>query len=256
MSAPTLSAPTPLGGRPAAIFLTGGTGKVARQLAPLLAGPFVTDPIPVLLGSRSGTTPDALRYAAVPFDWSNPSTWPPALARLRDLAAASRAGPLPGPRGSGRRQHGEDAEDDDDDDEDAGPGFDDPGADTAVFIVVPSLVEPGGMVAAFIDMARAKARATRFVLLSASPIEEDGPAMGQVHRRLRERGDKGEIDWAVLRPTWFQGTLPWLVSISTRFNWFLTRPRARVLHQVTIPCPCPLLHQLGVLVHAFESFQI
>ncbi|KAH8682273.1 hypothetical protein BX600DRAFT_448127, partial [Xylariales sp. PMI_506] len=28
--------------------------------------------------------------------------------------------------------------------------------------------------------------------------------MGKVHTYLRELGDRGEIEWAVLRPTWFQ----------------------------------------------------
>lgn len=167
--------------RPAAVFVTGGTGKVARQLAPLLAGPFASEPIPVLLGSRSGGTPDASRYAGVAFDWGNPSSWRPALAQLRELAAAnSNKGDFY------------------DDDDHTGPA-------TAVFLIVPSIVEPGGMVSAFIDLAREKANARRFVLLSASLIEDGGPAMGQVHRGLRERGEKGEIEWAVLRPTWFQG---------------------------------------------------
>jgi festuclavine dehydrogenase len=29
--------------------------------------------------------------------------------------------------------------------------------------------------------------------------------MGGVHALLKERGDRGEFEWAVLRPTWFQG---------------------------------------------------
>ena len=39
----------------------------------------------------------------------------------------------------------------------------------------------------------------RFVLLSGSPIEAGGPAMGEVHAWLQTSG----VDWAVLRPSWF-----------------------------------------------------
>ncbi|KAM7208108.1 hypothetical protein V8F20_001654 [Naviculisporaceae sp. PSN 640] len=44
----------------------------------------------------------------------------------------------------------------------------------------------------------------RFVLQSASCIEPGGPAMGKVHGYFRELGSRGEIEWAVLRPSWFQ----------------------------------------------------
>lgn len=54
-----------------------------------------------------------------------------------------------------------------------------------------------------IDYARSR-DATRFVLQSASSIEAGGPTMGKVHAYLRELGQRGEVDWAVLRPTWFQ----------------------------------------------------
>ncbi|WP_313803232.1 ergot alkaloid biosynthesis protein [Sphingobium sp.] len=39
----------------------------------------------------------------------------------------------------------------------------------------------------------------RFVLLSASSIEEGGPAMGNVHAYLKQKAP----EWAVLRPSWF-----------------------------------------------------
>jgi festuclavine dehydrogenase len=74
----------------------------------------------------------------------------------------------------------------------------------AVFIVAPYVGDPGPLAAEFIDLARAK-RVRRFVLLSASLVPDGGPAMGQIHKYLRELGDKGELEWAVLRPTWFQG---------------------------------------------------
>jgi len=39
----------------------------------------------------------------------------------------------------------------------------------------------------------------RFVLLSASSVEEGGPAMGSVHAYLKDKAP----EWAVLRPSWF-----------------------------------------------------
>lgn len=138
------------------ILLLGGTGKVAGQIAPLLHPTY-----PVLLASRSGTSPDSTKYTGVKFDWNDKSTWDQALS----------AGPTPV---------------------------------TSVFIVAPGMLEPGPVAREFIDLAREKG-ATRFVLLSGSPVEDGGPAMGKIHQTLRELGDKGELEWAVLRPTWFQG---------------------------------------------------
>jgi ergot alkaloid biosynthesis protein len=43
----------------------------------------------------------------------------------------------------------------------------------------------------------------RFVLLSGSPIEAGGPAMGKVHAWLQTSG----AEWAVLRPSWFMENL-------------------------------------------------
>lgn len=43
----------------------------------------------------------------------------------------------------------------------------------------------------------------RFVLLSASSLEENGPMMGAVHSWLRENAP----EWAVLRPSWFMQNL-------------------------------------------------
>lgn len=69
------------------------------------------------------------------------------------------------------------------------------------------MLESGSAAAAFVDLARTKFGVKRFVLQSSTAIEEGGPAMGKVHTLLKERGDRGEIGWAVLRPSWFQGEL-------------------------------------------------
>jgi ergot alkaloid biosynthesis protein len=58
--------------------------------------------------------------------------------------------------------------------------------------------DPHPVMAAFIDRALASG-VRRFVLLSASSLPEGGPAMGSVHRLLRETAP----EWSVLRPTWF-----------------------------------------------------
>lgn len=54
----------------------------------------------------------------------------------------------------------------------------------------------------FIDLAVQKG-VKRFVLLSASSIEPGGQATGKVHEYLVKLG----VDYFVIRPTWFMGTL-------------------------------------------------
>lgn len=75
----------------------------------------------------------------------------------------------------------------------------------AVLLVEPGAPDQPQKMKALIDLARTKGGASRFVLLSASSIEEDGVLMGKTHRYLHELGDAGEVEWAVLRPTWFNG---------------------------------------------------
>lgn len=73
----------------------------------------------------------------------------------------------------------------------------------SVFIVAPGYTSPGEMARKFITQARGNGT-RRFVLLSSSQFWEDSPALGEVHKVLREMGDKEEVEWAVMRPTWFQ----------------------------------------------------
>lgn len=66
------------------------------------------------------------------------------------------------------------------------------------------LVAPDGSAASLLAMAPFIERAIRsgvrrLVLLSSSAIEEGGPAMGGLHRQLRQSAP----EWAVLRPSWF-----------------------------------------------------
>ncbi|KAI1798762.1 NAD(P)-binding protein [Daldinia bambusicola] len=77
----------------------------------------------------------------------------------------------------------------------------------ATLISTVYLVAPRGdaqdTIKKFVDLALSKG-AQRFVLLSASVVDEGGPIFGKVHTYLRELGEAGKIGWAVLRPTWFQ----------------------------------------------------
>ncbi|MGW8327538.1 NmrA family NAD(P)-binding protein [Streptomyces sp. NPDC055897] len=58
--------------------------------------------------------------------------------------------------------------------------------------------DPAAVMLPFLRQARA-AGVERAVLLSASAIEEGGPAVGKVHQALPELFEQ----WAVLRPSWF-----------------------------------------------------
>jgi festuclavine dehydrogenase len=75
---------------------------------------------------------------------------------------------------------------------------------SAIFLVGPPIIEMYDPMKTFIDLAVRKG-VKRFVLLSASLLDvADGPAMSRVSKYLSE----GVEEWAVLRPTWFMGTLP------------------------------------------------
>lgn len=74
---------------------------------------------------------------------------------------------------------------------------------SAAYLVPPPIFDLAPPMIKFVDFARQRG-VKRFVLLSASTIEKGGPAMGQVHAYLESLGS---IEYAVLRPTWFMGTL-------------------------------------------------
>lgn len=74
----------------------------------------------------------------------------------------------------------------------------------AVYIISPGMMDPLPTVRKFVGLAR-EAGSRRFVLQSGSPVPEGGPATGAIQKYLHELGDQGLIEWASLRPTWFQG---------------------------------------------------
>lgn len=75
---------------------------------------------------------------------------------------------------------------------------------SAIFLVGPPIIDMFTPMKTFIDLALSKG-VKRFALLSASLLDvADGPAMSRVSKYLSEKVP----EWAVLRPTWFMGTLP------------------------------------------------
>ncbi|MGB3337385.1 MAG: NAD(P)H-binding protein [Devosia sp.] len=90
----------------------------------------------------------------------------------------------------------------------------------AVYLVAPpGAVDPLSVMLPFLQQAL-QSGVTRFVLLSASSLEEGGPMMGQVHAWLRRNAPS----WVVLRPTWFmqnfseQQHLPTIVGEDAIFS--------------------------------------
>ncbi|KAK3310647.1 uncharacterized protein B0T15DRAFT_564552 [Chaetomium strumarium] len=73
----------------------------------------------------------------------------------------------------------------------------------AVYIIAPPSLNAEALMNGFVDFARDRG-VRRFVLQSASCVEAGGLLMGKVHAYLRELGQRDEVEWAVLRPTWFQ----------------------------------------------------
>lgn len=91
---------------------------------------------------------------------------------------------------------------------------------TAVYLVAPpGVVDPLSTMMPFLQRALEKG-VTRFVLLSASSLEENGPMMGAVHGWLRLNAPS----WIVLRPTWFmqnfseQQHLPTILADDTIYS--------------------------------------
>ena len=69
----------------------------------------------------------------------------------------------------------------------------------SIYLVAPSgVAEPLPVMTPFLEQA-IRTGVRRFVLLSASSLEVDGPMMGAVHAWLRDHAPQ----WVALRPTWF-----------------------------------------------------
>ncbi|KAK0731149.1 hypothetical protein B0H67DRAFT_597086 [Lasiosphaeris hirsuta] len=127
---------------------------------------------PALAASRNGDGANG-----VVFDWEDHKTWE------NPFKAAAKASKKGGDEMT--RNSGSDSE------------------IKSVFLLAPPMLDSAPIMMEFVDFARQRG-AHRFVLLSASAIEAGGPAMGKIHAYLRELGCRCEVDWAVLRPTWFR----------------------------------------------------
>lgn len=69
----------------------------------------------------------------------------------------------------------------------------------SIYLIAPSgVAEPLPVMIPFMKQAMRRG-VRRFVLLSASSLDADGPMMGTVHAWLRDHAP----EWVVLRPTWF-----------------------------------------------------
>jgi hypothetical protein len=174
-----------------AILVLGGTGTVGSRLVRQLLRSDNSNTT-ILVASRNGnnnkiTNPsDDDRVQHVPFDWTNTDTWASPFA----------------PNTSQRL-----------------------GVGAVYLIAPPGALDADRLMTEFVDFARARG-ARRFVLQSASSIEAGGPAMGKVHAYLRGLGQRGEVEWAVLRPTWFQG------ASHTFCPWALCSNEKRLREQV------------------------
>ncbi|KAK3335404.1 hypothetical protein B0T19DRAFT_470677 [Cercophora scortea] len=151
------------------ILVLGGTGTVGSRIVSQLTALRQ----PVLGASRKGTGDQGV---GVVFKWQDRATWD---NPFKAAAVATT------------------------NNDDSGSGGSGSGSIRAVYLIAPPVLDSAGVMMEFVDFARAKG-VRRFVLQSASAIESGGPAMGMVHAYLRELGQQGEVDWAVLRPTWFQ----------------------------------------------------
>ncbi|KAL2262362.1 hypothetical protein VTK26DRAFT_1587 [Humicola hyalothermophila] len=163
-----------------AILVLGGTGTVGSRIVRQLSS-LSDNTTTILVASRHGSTTTGITTTTssstttattnvhhVPFDWHDPSTWSNPFTLLSITTTANANAKI-----------------------------------RAAYLVAPPSLGAEKLMTDFVDLARGRGVA-RFVLQSASPIEAGGPAMGKVHAYLRELGERGEVEWAVLRPTWFQ----------------------------------------------------
>ncbi|KUI57114.1 Agroclavine dehydrogenase [Cytospora mali] len=74
---------------------------------------------------------------------------------------------------------------------------------TAVFLVSPRIFDSAAIINDFIDLARTQHGVNRFVLLGSSAIEAGGPSYGATAKYMQDLGGQGEIEFGVMRPTWF-----------------------------------------------------
>lgn len=92
---------------------------------------------------------------------------------------------------------------------------------SAVYLIAPdSVMDPTSAMTAFIDIAVKMYGVKRFVLMAGSMAEIGGAHVGKVWQHLVEIG----VDYCVLLPTWFMGSLFTLPSgIVVNTFWLMER---------------------------------
>ncbi|KAF7930110.1 hypothetical protein EAE99_004303 [Botrytis elliptica] len=161
----------------ATILLLGGTGKVARRIAPLLSD----DGYSVLLASRSGSSPVSLpNTKGVKFDW---------------LDTNSYDNPFISSEGDGNAKEN---------------------SIEAVFMIAPPVLDALPLAKRFIDGV-IKRGVRRIVFLSGSILHcGDGPILSQISEYIKEKekkfqtleeesknSDPNAVEWTILKPSWF-----------------------------------------------------
>lgn len=157
-----------------AILVLGGTGTVGSRIVRRLSS-LSDDTTTILVASRGATTTTGTtqQHATtnvhhVAFDWHDPSTWPNPFT-LSSSPNSANARSI-----------------------------------RAIYLIAPPSLDADRVMTDFVDFARERG-VRRFILQSASAIEAGGPAMGRVHSYLEELGGRKEVEWGVVRPSWFQG---------------------------------------------------
>ncbi|KAK3329743.1 hypothetical protein B0H66DRAFT_634881 [Apodospora peruviana] len=151
-----------------AVLVLGGTGTVGSRVAQQL----LAQDKPVYVASRKGISSSGSSEGhEVVFNWQDRATWSKPFeiaAKKPDAGGGNKAAPI-----------------------------------RSVYLIAPPVLDSASIMMEFVDFARDRG-VRRVVLQSASSIEPGGPAMGKVHAYLRELGQRGEVEWAVIRPSWFQ----------------------------------------------------
>lgn len=158
------------------ILLLGGTGKVARRIAPLLSA----DGYYVILASRSGSSPVSLpNTKGVKFDWLDADTYD---------------NPFISPNGNGEVKES---------------------SIDAVFMIAPPVLDALPLAKRFIDGIIGRG-VKRIVFLSGSIQHcGDGPILSQISEYIKGKrkssqrdhelndSNSNTVEWTILRPSWF-----------------------------------------------------
>ncbi|KAK0667621.1 hypothetical protein QBC41DRAFT_323667 [Cercophora samala] len=159
------------------VLVLGGTGIVGSRIASQLA----SQGIPTLIASRN--PPSSAPSSHVNFDWDDPRTWDHIFLSKTNSTEGTTTEPTKAQQSSKSQPAAQPIR--------------------SVYLIAPPSLSGDRPMIDFIDLARSRG-VHRFILQSASSIEAGGPLMGKVHAYLRELGQRGDVEWGVLRPTWFQ----------------------------------------------------